>query len=123
MAAKGKQTREKPVAKSAPKAAAGRSSSRKPPAPPKAPKPGPERVPAAGAKPAKPTRTMPVHALADDRVHLAVEHRGRLKQGRLKTLCGLQAVTALSPFVLADKAQKRCRTCFGKVDADGLIAG
>ncbi len=86
-------------------------------------KPAPERPAKAEAGPAKPARTMPVHALADDRTHLAMEHRGRLKQGRLRTLCGLQAVSALSPFVLADKAQKRCRTCFGKVDEDGLIAG
>lgn len=127
MAAKGKQTRAKPAAKSARKRAAKQPPLRKPAAAPKTPRasPGPKPAsvrPAKGeARPAKPARTMPVHALADDRVHLAVEHRGRLKQGRLKTLCGLQAVSALSPFVLADKAQKRCRTCFGKIDADGLV--
>jgi hypothetical protein len=63
---------------------------------------------------------MPVHALADERVHLALAQAGRLRQGYLKTLCGLQAVSALSPFALADPAQKKCRTCFGKVDADGM---
>jgi len=58
-------------------------------------------------------RTIPVHALADDRVHLAPAHLGRLRQGQLKTLCGLVAVTALSPFVLADTEVARCKTCFG----------
>lgn len=58
------------------------------------------------------TRTIPVHALADQRVHLAPAYLGRLKQGRLKTLCGLVAVTALSPFVLADAQINRCKTCF-----------
>jgi hypothetical protein len=33
------------------------------------------------------------------------------------TLCGLQAVTELSPFVLAEKGG-RCRTCFSRVDDD-----
>jgi hypothetical protein len=58
-------------------------------------------------------RTIPVHALADDRIHLAPAHLGRLRQGQLKTLCGLVAVTALSPFVLADPEMARCKTCFG----------
>ena len=60
-------------------------------------------------------QTIPVHALGDERIHLALPHRGRLRQGQLKTLCGLQAVTALSPFVLAEKGN-RCRTCFGQVN-------
>jgi hypothetical protein len=64
---------------------------------------------------------MPVHALADERVHLAPAQPGRLRQGYLKTLCGLPAVSALSPFALADASQKRCRTCFAKVDGDGMI--
>jgi hypothetical protein len=59
------------------------------------------------------TRTIPVHALADERIHLAPAHLGRLKQGRLKTLCGLLAVSALSPFALADPARRQCKTCFG----------
>jgi hypothetical protein len=67
----------------------------------------------------KPVRTIPVHALADERVHLAPAHPGRLRQGYLKTLCGLQAVSALSPFALAEAGVKKCRTCFGKVDKDG----
>lgn len=66
-------------------------------------------------------RTIPVHALADERVHLAAAQLGRLKQGYLKTLCGLQAVSALSPFVLAEKGRKKCPTCFGRVDDDGLV--
>jgi hypothetical protein len=66
---------------------------------------------------------MPVHALGDDRVHLALAQPGRLRQGYLKTLCGLQAVSALSPFALADRSVKRCRTCFGKVDDEGSLAG
>lgn len=65
---------------------------------------------------------MPVHALADERIHLALAHLGRLRQGYLKTLCGLQAVSALSPFALADTSQKRCRTCLGKVDGDWMTA-
>ena len=44
----------------------------------------------------QPQRTMPVHALDDKRVHLALPHHGLLRQGRLKTLCGLQAVSELS---------------------------
>jgi hypothetical protein len=67
-------------------------------------------------------RTIAVHALGDERVHLAVAHLGRLKQGRLETLCGRLAVTRLSPFaVAAAKASDRCRVCFGKVDEDGLL--
>jgi hypothetical protein len=69
----------------------------------------------------KPQRTIPVHALADERTHLALPHHGRLKQGQLKTLCGLQVVSALSPFALAEPAKTRCRTCFSKVDADGNV--
>jgi hypothetical protein len=65
-------------------------------------------------------QTIPVHALGDERVHLAVPHRGRLRQGQLKTLCGLQAVTELSPFVLAETGN-RCRTCFGKVSSEGEL--
>lgn len=68
-----------------------------------------------------PGRTIAVHALADERVHLAPAQLGRLRQGYLKTLCGLQAVSALSPFALADKSQKQCKTCFGKVDDNGLV--
>ena len=69
----------------------------------------------------KPQRTIPVHALADERTHLALAHLGRLKQGYLKTLCGLQVVSELSPFALAEPIKTRCRTCFGKVDADGHV--
>ena len=71
----------------------------------------------------KGARTIPVHALADDRIHLAPAHLGRLRQGFLKTLCGLQAVSELSPFALADPKRDRCRACFRKVDGDGLFAG
>ena len=63
---------------------------------------------------------IPVHALADERIHLAPPHQGRLKQGRLKTLCGLQVVSALSLFTVA-KGGNRCRTCFSKVDEEGLV--
>jgi hypothetical protein len=67
-------------------------------------------------------RTITVHALGDERIHLAPAHLGRLKQGRLQTLCGKMAVTRLSPFAAAAaKASDRCRVCFGKVDADGLL--
>lgn len=76
-----------------------------------------------GAAAGEPKPTMPVHALGDERIHLALTQRGRLKQGYLKTLCGLQAVSALSPFALADAGRKRCKTCFGKVDAEGRFAG
>ena len=67
-------------------------------------------------------RTITVHALGDQRVHLALAHLGRLKQGRLLTLCGKLAVTQLSPFAAAAvKAADRCRICFGKVDEDGMV--
>ncbi len=69
----------------------------------------------------KPVRPIPVHALADERIHLALPHLGRLKQGYLKTLCGLQAVSELSPFALAEPARLRCRKCFGRVDKDGQL--
>ena len=64
---------------------------------------------------------MTVHAFGDERVHLALAHRGRLKQGRLATLCGKMAVTELSPFAAAGRASDRCRVCFAKVDEDGLV--
>jgi hypothetical protein len=67
----------------------------------------------------KPARTIPVHAIGDERVHLALAQPGRLRQGYLKTLCGLQAVSELSPFALAEPSRKKCRTCFGKLDKDG----
>ena len=66
-----------------------------------------------------PRRTIPVHALADERIHLALAHLGRLRQGQLKTLCGLQVVSELSPFAVAEPGRSRCRTCFGKLDKDG----
>jgi hypothetical protein len=66
-------------------------------------------------------RTIAVHAFDDARVHLALAHRGRLRQGRLQTLCGRLVVTELSPFAAAAAASQRCRTCFGKVDAEGLV--
>jgi hypothetical protein len=67
-------------------------------------------------------RTITVHTLGDERVHLALAHLGRLEQGRLLTLCGKLAVTQLSPFAAAAaKAADRCRTCFGKVDDNGLV--
>jgi hypothetical protein len=67
-------------------------------------------------------RTITVHAMGDDRVHLAPAHLGRLKQGRLQTLCGKLAVTQLSPFAAAAaKAAERCRVCFGKVDEEGML--
>lgn len=69
----------------------------------------------------KPARTIPVHALADKRIHLAPSHLGRLRQGYLKTLCDLQVVSELSPFALAEPARLRCRTCFAKVDKDGHL--
>jgi hypothetical protein len=59
------------------------------------------------------TRTIPVQVLGDERIHLAPPHHGRLRQGRLKTVCGLVAVTALSPFVMAEEGCKRCPVCFG----------
>ena len=64
-------------------------------------------------------RTIPVHAPDDDRVHLGLPHHGRLRQGRLKTLCGKLAVTELSLFAALEG--KRCRTCAGKVDAFGYL--
>lgn len=80
-----------------------------------------------GTKPAKPAarpqRTIPVHVLADERVHLALHQLGRLRQGRLKTLCGKVAVSELTPFALAGPKSARCRTCFGKVDAEGQFSG
>jgi hypothetical protein len=66
------------------------------------------------------TRTIPVHALGDERVHLALPHHGRLRQGRLKTLCGKQAVSELSLFASIE-AKARCRICFGKVDEHGYL--
>ena len=68
---------------------------------------------------AKRIRTIPVHALDDERVHLAPARLGHLRQGRLQTLCGRLAVTALSPFAAA--GPKRCRTCFAKVDEEGYL--
>jgi hypothetical protein len=65
-------------------------------------------------------RTIPVHALDDSRVHLALPRLGHLAQGRLKTLCGKLAVTELPLF--ASAGGNRCRICFGKVDADGFVA-
>jgi hypothetical protein len=70
---------------------------------------------------AKRIRTIPVHVLDDARVHLAPARPGHLRQGRLKTLCGRLAVTALSPFAAA--GSNRCRTCFGKVDEEGFLGG
>ena len=69
----------------------------------------------------KPRRTIPVHALADERIHLALAHLGRLKQGYLKTLCGLQVISELSPFAVAEPTRLRCRACFAKVDKDGHL--
>lgn len=68
---------------------------------------------------AKRIRTIPVHALDDDRVHLAPARPGHLRRGRLKTLCGKLAVTALSPFAAA--GPNRCRTCFARVDDEGYL--
>jgi hypothetical protein len=65
-------------------------------------------------------RTIAVHAMGDERVHLAPARLGHLKLGRLKTLCGRLAVTALSPFAAAEP--NRCRTCFGKVDEQGYAS-
>ncbi len=66
-------------------------------------------------------RTIPVHAFGNTRIHLALPHIGRLRLGRLKTLCGLQAVTELSPFAMAEPPKSRCATCFGRVDAEGNL--
>ena len=65
-------------------------------------------------------RTIPVHALGDERVHLALPHHGRLRQGRLKTLCDKQAVSEL-PLFAGSEAQSRCRSCFGWVDEHGYL--
>lgn len=70
--------------------------------------------------PKKEQRTIPVHALGDERVHLALPHHGHLRQGRLKTLCGKQAVSEL-PLFAAIEAKSRCRTCYGKVDEHGYL--
>ena len=64
-------------------------------------------------------RTIPVHALDDSRVHLALPRLGHLKQGRLKTLCGKLAVTELPLFAAA--GPNRCSKCFSKVDSDGFV--
>ncbi|HZP21736.1 MAG TPA: hypothetical protein VFB16_16210 [Bauldia sp.] len=64
-------------------------------------------------------RTIPVHALGDARVHLAPPHHKMLKLGRLKTLCGKQAVSEVPLF--AATAGKPCKTCFGKVDEHGYL--
>ena len=68
---------------------------------------------------AAPKRAIPVHVLADKRVHLAPARLGHLRLGRLKTLCGLLAVTELSPFATVEA--NRCRTCFAKVDDQGMV--
>ncbi len=65
-------------------------------------------------------RTIPAHALGDERVHLALPHHGRLRQGRLRTLCGKQAVSEL-PLFASIEAKSRCRICFGKVDEHGYL--
>jgi hypothetical protein len=67
-----------------------------------------------------PQRTMPVHALDDERVHLALPHHGLMRQGRLKTLCGLQAVSEL-PLFAAIEGKRRCKACFAKVDDHGYV--
>jgi hypothetical protein len=68
----------------------------------------------------KEQRTIPVHALGDERMHLALPHHGRLRQGRLKTLCGKQAVSELQLFA-SIAAKSRCRACFAKVDEHGYL--
>ena len=68
----------------------------------------------------KQQRTIPVHALGDERVHLALPHHGRLRQGRLKTLCDKLAVSELPLFATIETIS-RCRTCFGKVDEHGYL--
>jgi len=65
-------------------------------------------------------RTIPVHALGDERVHLALPHHGRLRLGRLQTLCGKQAVSELPLFATLEP-KSRCRACFGKVDEHGCV--
>jgi hypothetical protein len=69
--------------------------------------------------PVRRIRTIAVHAMGDERVHLAPARLGHLRQGRLQTLCNRLAVTELSPFAAA--GSNRCRTCFGKVDSDGMF--
>ena len=69
--------------------------------------------------PARRVRTVPVHAMDDARVHLAPARPGHLRQGRLLTLCGRLAVTALSPF--AGAGPNRCRSCYAKVDDEGMV--
>ena len=68
---------------------------------------------------ARRVRTIAVHAMGDERVHLAPARLGHLRLGRLQTLCNKLAVTELSPFAAA--GSNRCRTCFGKVDAEGML--
>ena len=68
---------------------------------------------------AKRQATIPVHALNDRRVHLALPRLGHLRQGRLNTLCGKLAVTALPLFSAA--TSNRCKTCFGAVDPEGFV--
>jgi hypothetical protein len=67
------------------------------------------------------TRTITVHAFDDERIHMAPAQLGRLKQGRLNTLCGRLAVTELSPFAAAAAASARCRVCFAKIDESGHV--
>ena len=69
--------------------------------------------------PVRRVRTIAVHAMGDERVHLAPARLGHLRQGRLQTLCNRLAVTELSPFAAA--GSNRCRTCFGKVDGEGML--
>ncbi len=65
-------------------------------------------------------RTIPVHVLGDERVHLALPHHGRLRQGRLNTLCGKQVVSEL-PLFASVEATARCRACFANVDEHGYL--
>jgi hypothetical protein len=66
---------------------------------------------------------IPVHVLDDARIHLAPPHHGRLRQGRLKTLCGKLAVSELPLFVMAEK-KGRCPKCFALLgDSDAEAAG
>jgi hypothetical protein len=58
---------------------------------------------------------IPVHVLDDTRVHLAPPYHGRLRQGRLKTLCGKLAVSELPLFVMAE-TKGRCPKCFATLD-------
>ena len=68
----------------------------------------------------KPIRPIPVHARCDERTHLALPHRGRLQQGRLKTFCGLQAVPEMPLFAMAKK-KGRCKQCFSRVNGEGEL--